>query len=91
MREPQLTPMPQQPMEIVALDVLSMLEVHISKEVMDCVVLYVDHHTSYIVAIPARKKGLLAKEVAIMMVRHWLTIFGAPLDDLSRPGTPIHR
>ena len=29
-------------------------------------------------AIPARKKGLLAKEVAVMMIRHWLTVFGIP-------------
>ena len=26
----------------------------------------------------ARKKGLLAKEVAVMMIRHWLTIFDIP-------------
>ena len=29
--------------------------------------------------IPARKRDLLAKEVAVMMVRHWLTVFGVPL------------
>ena len=46
------------------------------KEFFDCVVLCVDRHSGYIVAVPARKKGLLAKEVAVMMFRHWLTVFG---------------
>ena len=52
------------------MDVFSMAEVHIGKEVLLCVVLCEDRHSGYIVAVPARKKGLLAKEVAIMMIRH---------------------
>ena len=51
------TPIPDQPMEIVAMDVFSMPEVHIGKEVFDCVVLCVDQHSGYIVAVPACKKG----------------------------------
>ena len=46
------------------MDVFSMPEVHIGKETCDCLVLCVD-----------RKRGLLAKEVAVMMIRHWLTVF----------------
>ena len=84
--EPQWTPVPERPMESVALDVFSMPEVHIGKEVFDCVVLCVDRHSGYIVAVPARKKGLLAKEVAVMMVRHWLTVFGIPLSICSDRG-----
>ena len=60
------------------MDVFSMPEVHIGKETFDCVVLCVDRHSGYVVAIPARKKGLLAKEVAVMMIRHWLTVFDIP-------------
>ena len=71
----QWTPVPDQPMESVAMDVFSMPAVHIGKETFDCVVLCVDRHSGYIVAVPARKKGLLAKEVAVMMIRHWLTVF----------------
>ena len=70
--------MPDQPMESVAMDVFSMPEVHIGKETFDCVVLCVDRHSGYVVAVPARKKGLLAKEVAVMMIRHWVTVFDIP-------------
>ena len=84
--ELQWTPIPNQPMERVAMDVFSMPEVHIGKEFFDCVVLCVDRHSGYIVAVPARKKGLLAKEVAIMMVRHWLTVFGIPCTICSDHG-----
>ena len=76
--EAQWTPIPDQPMESLAMDVFSMPEVRIGKEVFDCVVLCVDRHSGYIVALPARKKGVLAKEVAVMMIRHWLTVFGIP-------------
>ena len=67
--EAQWTPVPDQPMESVVMDVFSMPEVHIGKETFDCVVFCVDRHSGYIVAVPARKKGLLAKEVAVMMIR----------------------
>ena len=76
--EAQWTPVPDQPMESVAMDVFSMPEVHIGKDTFDCVVLCVDRHSGYVVAVPARKKGLLAKEVAVMMIRHWLTVFDIP-------------
>ena len=76
--EAQWTPIPDQPMESVAMDVFPMPGVHIGKEVFDCVVLCVDRHSGYVVAVPARKKGLLAKEVAVMMICHWLTVFGIP-------------
>ena len=76
--EAQWTPVPDQPMESVAMDVFSMPEVHIGKETFDCVDLCVDRHSGYVVAVPARKKGLLAKEVAVMMIRHWLTVFDIP-------------
>ena len=76
--EAQWTPVPDQPMESVAMDVFSMPEVHIGKETFDCVVLCVDRHSGYVVAVPARKKGLLAKEVAVMMIHHWLTVFDIP-------------
>ena len=76
--EPQWTPVPDQPMESVAMDIFSMREVHIGKETFDSVVLCGDRHSGYVVAVPARKRGLLAKEVAVMMIRHWLTVFDIP-------------
>ena len=42
------------------MDVFSMPEVHIGKEVLDCAVLRVDRHSGYILAVPVRKKGSLA-------------------------------
>ena len=74
--EAQWTPIPDQPMESVAMNVFSMREVHIGKEVVNYEFLCVDRHSGYIVAIRTRKSGLLAKEVAVMMICHWLTVFG---------------
>ena len=76
MGEAQWSPAPDQPMRSVAMDVFSMPEVHIGKETFDCVVLCVDQHSGYVVAVPAPKKGLLAEEMAVMMIHHWLTVFG---------------
>ena len=45
-----------------------------------------DRHSGYVVAVPARKKGLLAKEVAVTMIRHWLTVFGIPRTICSDQG-----
>ena len=84
--EAQWTPVPDQPMESVAMDVFSMPEVHIGKETFDCVVPCVDRHSGYVVAVPARKKGLLAKEAAVMMIRHWLTVFDIPSTICSDQG-----
>ena len=68
------------------MDVFSMPEVHIGKECFDCVVLCVDRHNGYFVAVPARKSGLLAKEVAVMMILHWLTVFSVPSTICSDSG-----
>ena len=48
------------------MNVFSMPEVHIGKEAFDCGVLCVDRHSGYVVVVAARKRGLLAKEVAVM-------------------------
>ena len=55
------------------MDVFAMPKVHIGKNFFDCVVLCVHRHSGYIVAVPARKKGLPAKKVAVMIISHWLT------------------
>ena len=67
------------------MDVFSMPEVHIGEEAFDCVVLCVDRHGGYIGAVPARKKGLLAKEAAVMMFLHWLNVFSVPRTICSDP------
>ena len=76
-------------MRSVAIDVFAMPEVTVEGETHDCVILAVDRHSGYIVAVPGKKSkkkdkkdrhgvGLQAKTVANAMIRHWLTIFDVP-------------
>ena len=76
-------------MRSVAMDVFAMPEVTVEGETYDCVILAVDRHSGYIVAVPGKKSkkkdkkdkhgvGLQAKTVANAMIRHWLTIFDVP-------------
>ena len=71
------------------MDVFAMPEVTVEGETYDCVILAVDRHSGYIVAVPGKKSkkkdkkdkhgvGLQAKTVANAMIRHWLTIFDVP-------------
>ena len=86
---PVYTPIPEAPMRSVAMDVFAMPEVTVEGETYDCVILAVDRHSGYIVAVPGKKSkkkdkkdkhgvGLQAKTVANAMIRHWLTIFDVP-------------
>ena len=83
---PLYTAIPEAPMRSVAMDVFAMPEVTVEGETYDCVILAVDRHSEYIVAVPSKKSkkkdkkdkhgvGLQAKTVANAMIRHWLTIF----------------
>ena len=76
-------------MRSVAMDVFAMPEVTVEGETYDCVILAVDRHSWYIVAVPGTKSkkndkkdrhgvGLQAKTVANAMIRHWLTFFDVP-------------
>ena len=58
-------------------------------ETYDCVILAVDRHSTYIVAVPGKKSkkkdkkdkhgvGLQAKTLPNTMIRHWLTICDVP-------------
>ena len=86
---PVYTAIPEAPMPSVAMDVFAMPEVIVQGETYDCVILAVDRHSGYIVAVPGKKSkkkdkkdkhgvGLQAKTVANAMIRHWLTIFDVP-------------
>ena len=86
---PVYTAIPEAPMRSVAMDVLAMREVTVEGETYDCVILAVDRHSGYIVAVPGKKSkkkdkrdkhgvSLQAKTVANAMIRHWLTIFDVP-------------
>ena len=82
---PVYTAIPEAPMRSVAMDVFAMPEVTVEGETYDCVILAVDRHSGYIVAVPGKKSkkkdkkdkhgvGLQAKTIASAMIRHWLTI-----------------
>ena len=86
---PVYTAISEAPMRSVAMDVFVMPEVTVEGETYDCVILAVDRHSGYIVAVPGKKSkkkdkkdkhgvGLQAKIVANAMIRHWLTIFHVP-------------
>ena len=86
---PVYTAIPEAPMRSVAMDVFAMPEVTVEGETYDCVILAVDRHSGYIVAVPGKKSkkkdkqdkhgvGLQAKTVTNAMIRHWLTIFDVP-------------
>ena len=86
---PVFTAIPDAPMRSVAMDVFAMPEVTVEGETYDCVILAVDRHSGYIVAVPGKKckkkdkkdkhgMGLQAKTVANAMIRHWLTFFDVP-------------
>ena len=72
-----------------ATDVFAMPEVTVEGETYDCVILAVDRHSGYIVAVPGKKSkkkdkkdkhgvGQQAKTVANTRIRRWLTIFDVP-------------
>ena len=95
---PVYTAIPEAPMRSVAMDVFAMPEVTVEGETYDCVILAVDRHSGYIVAVPGKKSkkkdkkdkhgvGLQAKTVANAMIRHWLTIFDVPAVICSNRGS----
>ena len=78
---PVYTAIPEAPMRSVAMDVFAMLEVTVEEETYDCVIVTLDRHSGYIMAVPGKKSkkkdkkdkhgvGLQAKTVANAMIRH---------------------
>ena len=71
------------------MDVFAMPEVTVEGQTYNCVILAVDRHSGYIVAVPGKKSKkkdkkdkhgvvLQAKTVANAMIRHWLMVFDVP-------------
>ena len=52
---PVYTAIPEAPMLSLAMDVFAMPEVTVEGETYDCVILAVDRHSGYIVAVPGKK------------------------------------
>ena len=94
------TAIPESPMRLISMDVFAMPEVTVEGEVLDCVILAVDRHRRYIVAVAGKKSkkkdkrdkhgvGLQGKTVAQAMIRHWLTVFDVPPVICSDRGTQL--
>ena len=86
---PVYTAIPEPPMRSVAMDVFAMPEVTVEGKTYDCVILAVNRHSGYIVAVPGKKSkkkekkdkhgvGLQANAVTNALIRHLLTIFDVP-------------
>ena len=86
------------PMRSVAMDVFAMPEVTVKGETYDCVILDVDGHSWYIVAVPGKRskkkdkkdkhgEGLQSRTVANAVMWHWLTIFDVPAVICSHRGS----
>ena len=101
---PVYTAIPEAPMRSVAMDVFAIPEVTVEGETYDCVILTVDRHSGYIVAVPGKKSkkkdkkekhgvGLQAKTVA--NCRNWYNSLWRVLQayhDLMEPtGLSPHR
>ena len=79
----------QSPMRSISIDVFAMPEVTVEGGIFACVILSVDRHSGYIMAVPGTKSkkkdkrdkhgvGLQAKTMAQAMMRHWLKVFDVP-------------
>ena len=64
------TPVPDIPVESVAIHKFAMPPVGHGKEIYHCVILCMHRHSRHLVALPARDKGLTAEAVARQMISH---------------------
>ena len=97
---PVYTAIPEASMRYVATDSFAMPEVTVEGETYACVILALDKHSGYIVAVPGKKPrkkdkkdkngmGLQARTVANAMSRHWLTILDVPAVICSDQGSQV--
>ena len=71
-------PVPSKIMESVALDVFYMPKTMVDGNQFDVMVVCVDRHSGWLVAIPSRIEGLTAAKVAKAMLQHQWRPFGIP-------------
>lgn len=72
------TPIPPAVMQSVAIDLFSMPLVRFEGQTFDTMVVCVDRHSGWIVAVPCLGKGLTGQKVAKLMMRHQWRLFGVP-------------
>ena len=72
------TPIPPAAMASIALDLFDMPLVEYDGREFNMVVLSVDRHSGWIVAVPVKKQGLTGAKVAKLMLEHQWRPFGVP-------------
>ena len=72
------TPVPPAVMCSVCMYLFSLPPVVQDGKILDTLIVCVDRHSGWIVAIPERKVGLSGAKVALAMVKHQLRPFGVP-------------
>ena len=72
------TPIPARLGESIAIGIVYLPRVEWQGAELDCAVVAVDRLSGWMVAIPARRQGLRAKDVAIEMFHRWWGPFGVP-------------
>ena len=72
------TPVIDQPMVSVCMDILSMPRENWQASAYDSILLCVDQFTGWIIALPALKEGLKAEKDTHMIIERWWDGFGIP-------------
>jgi hypothetical protein len=83
----EYTPIPLNPMSSVALDIFHMPQVKFQGNPYDCMVVCVDRHSGWIVAIPQLYKGLTGSKCAKDMYTQFWRPFGVPTTITSDQGS----
>ena len=72
------TPIPPRLGESVALDIVYLPATEWKEKEFDCAVVAVDRLSGWMIAIPSKRLGLKAKDVAEEMYHHWWSFMGVP-------------
>jgi hypothetical protein len=81
-------PIPMRIWDSVSMDIFSMPEERQEGQRFDAMIVCVDRHTGWIIAVPTQKEGLTAEKVAKIMLQKWIDLRGGvPSTITSDQGT----
>ena len=81
-----LAPIPPAVMANVAIDVFNMPAVKFENQPYDCMIVCVDRHSGWLIAVPGLTRGLTGAKVAKAMLKEW-AILGVPARITSDQGS----
>ena len=76
-------PIPPVPMDSIAVDIFLMKPTRFEGKIYDCMLVIVDRHTGWVVAIPDSIAGMTSKRAATKVFLHHWDFFWAPPNDLQ--------